>query len=114
MAPGVSRLERQPVGEATVHPDLQCMIMRVTRRLAARYRPKPRVNAVRRLEVCLTRIDRPNEQGILQAERGVNVIVRHTTPPDMQAVVAYVRGFHHRILDDFARDGQVPLPALRR
>src|SRR5262249_29781273 len=42
-----------------------------------------------------------------------DVIPIHISAPDMQTVIADIRGFQNRVLPDLARHSQVPLIALR-
>src|SRR4051812_38748065 len=113
MRPGVRRLESQPFCEAAIYPNLKPVICRIPGRLAHQDWAEPLESAIRG-DQAVCRLTFANGPSNRRSRVRNNVIEIHAAPPDVQAVVSYVRGFHNRVLEDFARKGQVPLPALRR
>src|SRR5438552_3741125 len=113
MAPGVSSLESQPVREAAVGPNLERVVAGIPGGLSHgdggnTWQPATGIDQVIRIRSIGS-----NGLGNCKSSAGNNFIPIQRSF-DVQSMVSYVRGFDHYILYDFPRDGQVPLPALRR
>src|SRR5262245_41007373 len=114
MTPGISRLESQALTEATVNPKLKGIVRGVTRRLRSYDGAKSLVNPVSGNQIAdRIRIVPLGVRNLLSGAQ-YHRIIGDLFPPDVCPVIPYVRGFEHRILQDFVRDSEVPLPALGR
>src|SRR5436190_17324821 len=113
MAPGVSSLGSHALREAAVGPNLQRMVAGIARRLNHEdgwntWQPAAGTDQVVRIGSIGSK-----SLGNCKPSAGNNLIPIQRSF-NMQTVVPYVRGFDHCVLYDFERDGQVPLPTLRR
>src|SRR5258708_10739129 len=113
MTPGVSSLESKPVSEASIDPNLQCMVMRITRGLLHGNGSNASQSAIS-IDYRLSRKIAPGGLGNRKSGARNNIIERNVTSPEVQTMVTYIGDFCHGILDDLARDGYIPLPAVRR
>src|SRR5262249_16524570 len=117
MAPRVRSLESQPVREATIYPGLECMVMGIACGIVDRDRTKAGKNAIGGLKVGQEVWIGGRYAGGLrdcQSSAGNYVVEKDPAAPDVQAVVADVRGLQHRVLHQLTRESDIPLVALRR
>src|SRR5262249_39981912 len=114
MAPGVSRLESQPVREAAVEPKLKRVVTRIPGGLGHINGAKALVYAGGVDQVLDTVRIESHRLSDLESGAPRHIVVGHAATPDVNAMVPDVRGFDHGVLQDLAGDREVPLPAIGR
>ena len=102
--PGVSNLPGQPVGKPAVNPNLKGLVVRLAIGLTHGDGPKIWEHATRVYNVCQVGITGGECLDHSSPLARVDVVDRHTTPPDVRAVIANVRNFGHRVPENFTRD----------
>src|ERR1041385_265835 len=112
MRPRVGNLPGQPVGKATVDPNLKGLVVRLAIGLTHGDRPKIREHATGIYNACQVGITGGECLNHGRPLAWENVVDGHAAPPDFRSVITNIRNLGHGIFQNLARHRYVPLPAF--